>query len=135
MVFFQIKKLSFSGGEFFDNLPGNLVDHMKPSSGALFLLGFVSVSLEYLLDELQSHRILILFRGHDNTNYLDHIIPTKVRDYPKVTDYWTVFQDQGQITDPVLHNLNLYKYRKADQIQATPTCSETILILYLTSLK
>ena len=52
---------------------------MIQSSGALFLLEFVSVSLEYLLDELQLRHNPILFRGH---TIFGHIIPIKVMDYP-----------------------------------------------------
>ena len=52
---------------------------MIQSSNALFLLEFVSVSLEYLLDELQLRHNPILFRGQ---TVLGHIIQIKVMDYP-----------------------------------------------------
>ena len=52
---------------------------MIQSSNALFLLEFVSVSLEYLLGELQLRHNPILFRGQ---TVLGHIIPIKVMDYP-----------------------------------------------------
>ena len=52
---------------------------MIQSSNALFLLEFVSVSLEYLLDELQLRHNPILFQGQ---TVLGHIIPIKVMGYP-----------------------------------------------------
>ena len=52
---------------------------MIQSSNALFLLEFVSVSLEYLLDELQLRHNPILFWGQ---TVLGHIIPIKVMGYP-----------------------------------------------------
>ena len=58
-------------------LPDNSVYHMILSLDALFLLEFVLVSLEYLLDELQLRHTLILVRVDVISGPL---IPTKARE-------------------------------------------------------